>query len=399
MSLNLRTGGKWYQLQQNSIFLEDESKSSTTNLTLNERYFDELLMQNGKVRRLQHADGFINLSQNGTPVEYFYYVKDHLGNVRATLTNSSLNGLTVMQANDYYPFGMSYTPRQTGLQDSNWENKYKYNGKEEQEVPGGWLDFHARFYDPAIVRTTTQDPHAENYYSESSYSFMGNNPIINIDPTGMDWFYYKKKHGNDATYHWHDGSTHALSFTYIDSDGNEQNENIELQGTKSAILFEGSEDESLSTDGELTGEGANAATVTVFGPRGKDDVQQYNGLTVSSDPSKYSMLQEGQYEANYSPMATSIYGDNERTKERGIPGALTYSLSQDGSTNLPVVGGVNKATGKTYMSGAFIHRTDWSGSAKYASKGCLVIDGRQYRRFEKQLGKSMSISVTLRRKK
>ncbi|MBZ0243682.1 MAG: hypothetical protein K8F24_10740, partial [Bacteroidales bacterium] len=92
-------------------------------------------------------------------------------------------------------------------------------------------------------------------------------------------------------------------------------------------------------------------------------------------------------------------GDNERTKERGIPGALTYSLSQDGSTNLPVVGGVNKATGKTYMSGAFIHRTDWSGSAKYASKGCLVIDGRQYRRFEKQLGKSMSISVTLRRKK
>ncbi|MBZ0243684.1 MAG: hypothetical protein K8F24_10750 [Bacteroidales bacterium] len=46
--------------------MEDESKSSTGNLTLNERYFDELLMQNGKVRRLQHADGFINLSQNGT---------------------------------------------------------------------------------------------------------------------------------------------------------------------------------------------------------------------------------------------------------------------------------------------------------------------------------------------
>ncbi|MDY0076250.1 MAG: hypothetical protein RBR87_03155 [Bacteroidales bacterium] len=121
--MNLRTGGKRYQLQQNSISLEDESKSSTTNLTRNERYFDELLMQNGKVRRLQHADGFINLSQNGTPVEYFYYVKDHLGNVRATFTNSSLNDLTVMQANDYYPFGMSYTPRQTVMQDSNWENK------------------------------------------------------------------------------------------------------------------------------------------------------------------------------------------------------------------------------------------------------------------------------------
>jgi RHS repeat-associated protein len=143
-------------------------------------------MQNGKVRRLQHADGFINLSQNGTPVEYFYYLKDHLGNVRATLTNSSLNGLTVMQANDYYPFGMSYTPRQTGLQDSNWENKYKYNGKEEQEVPGGWLDYGFRMYDPALARWHVVDPMSEKYQSFSSYNYCINNPILYIDPDGME---------------------------------------------------------------------------------------------------------------------------------------------------------------------------------------------------------------------
>jgi hypothetical protein len=65
---------------------------------------------------------------------------------------------------------------------------------------------------------------------------------------------------------------------------------------------------------------------------------------------------------------------------------------------LPVVGGINKATKLTYMSGAFIHRTNWNGTASNASEGCLVIDGRQYRRFEKQLSKAMSIAVTLRRK-
>jgi hypothetical protein len=98
-------------------------------------------------------------------------------------------------------------------------------------------------------------------------------------------------------------------------------------------------------------------------------------------------------------MATSLYGDNERTKEREIPGALTYLLSKEGNTNLPVVGGFNKATKKPYMSGGFIHRTNWGGKATNASEGCLLIDGRQYRSFEKQLGKSMLISVTLRRKK
>jgi hypothetical protein len=50
-------------------------------------------------------------------------------------------------------------------------------------------DFDARMYDPVLGRTFQLDPHLENYLDWSPYSWTGDNPIIMIDPTGMDWFY------------------------------------------------------------------------------------------------------------------------------------------------------------------------------------------------------------------
>jgi len=32
------------------------------------------------------------------------------------ITHTPLTGLAITQANDYYPFGMAYTPKLTGLQ-------------------------------------------------------------------------------------------------------------------------------------------------------------------------------------------------------------------------------------------------------------------------------------------
>ena len=47
-------------------------------------------------------------------------------------------------------------------------------------------DFHARGYYPAIMRTTTIDPHAERYYETSPYAWCGNNPLRYVDPDGRD---------------------------------------------------------------------------------------------------------------------------------------------------------------------------------------------------------------------
>lgn len=45
-----------------------------------------------------------------------------------------------------------------------------------------------------------------------------------------------------------------------------------------------------------------------------------------------------------------------------------------------------------------MHRTDKNGVARRASQGCLVIDGRQWKSVEKQLGHSQNIFLYLHRK-
>jgi RHS repeat-associated protein len=115
---------------------------------------------------------------------YEYYIKDHLGSIRVAF---DVNGstATVVQQDDYYPFGMRHNPIAIS-------NKYLYNGKEFQDDMNlNWYDYGARFYDPQIGRFHSIDPMAVFTPGISPYSYADDNPISNIDYYGLgplDWW-------------------------------------------------------------------------------------------------------------------------------------------------------------------------------------------------------------------
>ena len=122
---------------------------------------------------------------------YYFYINDHLGNNRIVTDAAA----AVVQSTQYYPFGASFADASgTSTQ------PYKYNGKELDTKNGlNLYDYSARYYESAIGRFTTVDPHAENYYSISPYAYVKNNPINAIDPDGKLVIFINGMHNRQST--------------------------------------------------------------------------------------------------------------------------------------------------------------------------------------------------------
>ena len=113
-------------------------------------------------------------------VEPHYFLTDHLGSTRTIVNGDG----EVIEQNDYYPFGMRWSDSDSQLSD----NRYRYNGKEEQSFVGNpYIDYGARMYDPKFrLGWNASDPLAEKYYPISPYAFCAGNPINNIDWNGQE---------------------------------------------------------------------------------------------------------------------------------------------------------------------------------------------------------------------
>ncbi|HHN47648.1 MAG TPA: hypothetical protein ENN08_01710, partial [Bacteroidales bacterium] len=162
-------------------------------LIYQEQYYGDLVIKDGQPTRILPGDGVVNLSGSG--VEFTYHLKDHtstklsagLGNVRLVITPGENNEPEVLQVNDYYPFGMAYTQNLQSGGGAHQHNKYLYNSKEEQEMPGRWLDYGWRMYDAQLARWHGVDPLADDamQIDKSPYAYAWNNPIYYTDPDGL----------------------------------------------------------------------------------------------------------------------------------------------------------------------------------------------------------------------
>jgi RHS repeat-associated protein len=158
-------------------------------LTTTIDYAGETEFYNSKLKFIHTEEGIVEYDPTKSAFTYEYYLKDHLGNTRATVFTDSSGNLGIGQVNDYYPFGMSFlNVPNNGSAGS--DNKYLYNWKELQDdVLGGialnWYDYGHRFYDPLTGRWTTPDPLTEINRKWSPYNYCKDNPVRFIDPDGM----------------------------------------------------------------------------------------------------------------------------------------------------------------------------------------------------------------------
>ena len=107
----------------------------------------------------------------------FYYVKDHLGSIRATVDEDGF----ITNYTDYYPFGLTM-PKRTLVGDNRTPENYTGH---ELDIETGLVYAGARYMIPEIGRWLSIDPLAEDFPSWSPYNYGLNDPIAKLDPTGL----------------------------------------------------------------------------------------------------------------------------------------------------------------------------------------------------------------------
>lgn len=150
--------------------------------TITTDYANGFQYENKTLQFFPQPEGYVK-NNNGV-FEYIYQYKDHLGNVRLSYNKN----LSIIEENNYYPFGLKQTDNNNIVNSSGnaGANKYKYNGKELQDELGlNFYDYGARNYDPALGRWMNIDPLAEKSRRFNPYTYALNNPVYFIDPDGM----------------------------------------------------------------------------------------------------------------------------------------------------------------------------------------------------------------------
>jgi RHS repeat-associated protein len=131
-----------------------------------------------------------------------WLVKDHLGTPR--IVADKTGNLSAIKRHDYLPFGEEIGSTVGGRDTSQGYGNPQSDGVRQQftgyerDTESG-LDFaQARYFGSSLGRFTAVDPLASSAtpgspQSWNRYAYVGNNPLVRIDPTGMIDLYYNRK--------------------------------------------------------------------------------------------------------------------------------------------------------------------------------------------------------------
>ena len=120
----------------------------------------------------------------------YFYVTDHLGSTRL-LTN--YNGPSVIECDDYYPFGEQVSCGGTSTTTHKFTGGvYPERSRGKRDAESGLDNAQARYNSSSLGRFMSPDPignfvaDATNPQTWNLYTYVNNNPLRLIDPSGLE---------------------------------------------------------------------------------------------------------------------------------------------------------------------------------------------------------------------
>jgi len=125
------------------------------------------------------------LGSNPNSTPRYYYVYNGHGDVVA-LVDASGNPVA---SYSYDAFGQLTAASENFGGTTTWTNPYRYDGRDGVRYDGetGLYWMSVRAYDPTLGRFLSRDPLGRSplFFSDQPYVYGGNNPLINVDPSGQ----------------------------------------------------------------------------------------------------------------------------------------------------------------------------------------------------------------------
>ena len=226
-----------------SLYLRDGAGNQIAELNAS------LAAQHVNVYSGSHLIGTLDQTSGGV----YYAYSDWLGTKRYEASGAGA------YANSWasLPFGDNLTPQGSGLD----ATEQHFTGK-ERDTESGNDYFGARYYASSMGRMTSPDP-SQLYYADPNnpqsfnlYAYVQNNPLVNVDPNGLDCVYF-----NDDQ-----SVNHVLSGDCASTQDNGYY--IDATGVNNATLNDNGDLTSYSTgDGSFLADGTpNNSSVEVTAP-------------------------------------------------------------------------------------------------------------------------------------